>query len=730
MPNGANWGKNEMAKFGLNLLPILAVWLTMFFPAFAGAENSSSIVENAAVTQIPAAFATPVEYSPAVQNAAENCVPNDYPGCYNGSVYWYDSCGNIIELSEDCGGYGCIDADPLNIRCGCAPKAESACYNGSVYWHNSCGEVGELKEDCGEYGCESNQCRCTTSIGCGDGMLYWDNSCSIGNRLLTEEEIRQVCPAAGPDRNCVIANNSQGWECLGENTCFPNNYAECYGGDVYWFDSCGQMGSVSQSCNGLGCTNNVCNSLRCTANSTTQCYDGDIYWFDSCGQQGALKQNCNGNGCANNQCAQPPTIAILGYTPTIQPDEPGVLNWSVSGQPVEIGVNISYAYDKRDAVSVPVKLNPANKYMLAVIPQKSASTIYVQIYAKTASGNEVKSGWVQIKLQTTCGAQNGNCVAPRTLYASTLDPAAIDGATASLLETSQQALQYENQCYLPEIQYRINFDFIDYSELGVVVDAGVTVFKLFTIGSCLDDGWLTLGCGFDAGTTVLMITPLVEASVPVKIAKLASAGKVITAVGTTAKLAKAVRNIKIELLALSGKVALTTTATGTKLAKAADIGIIQIKFITGKIYQKYPALAQAFFKSTQAEAAIGRLRALGSTNAVLETVITKGGDIIRTIRTGSSSKGTVWLEEGTTETGWLKIVQKHLSQFTANGIPGGEVQQKIFDTIKNPTAGIKPSLKGGWCFFSTLADGTFIKAVVGSNGYIVSAFPTKDFVCN
>ena len=47
---------------------------------------------------------------------------------------------------------------------GCTPEASSSCFNGDVYWYDSCGNPGAVKEDCNGRGCSSGVCQ-TASIG-------------------------------------------------------------------------------------------------------------------------------------------------------------------------------------------------------------------------------------------------------------------------------------------------------------------------------------------------------------------------------------------------------------------------------------------------------------------------------------------------------------------------------------------------------------------------------------
>jgi hypothetical protein len=92
--------------------------------------------------------------------------------------------------------------------------------------------------------------------------------------------------------------------------CTANASADCYAGDVYFHDSCGNLGSLKQDC-ANGCSNGAC--VTCTSHATTKCYAGDLYWYDSCGNLEGIAQNCPG-ACSNNQCAAE-TWRCVSYPP-------------------------------------------------------------------------------------------------------------------------------------------------------------------------------------------------------------------------------------------------------------------------------------------------------------------------------------------------------------------------------------------------------------------------------
>jgi uncharacterized repeat protein (TIGR01451 family) len=93
----------------------------------------------------------------------------------------------------------------------------------------------------------------------------------------------------------------------GNNNCTPNYQQRCIGSNIFWYDSCGNQGSLIQYCsNGCsgntcinGCVGNSCNS--CSSGYQQRCLGNNLYWFDSCGNQENFIQYC-ANGCYGNSC--------------------------------------------------------------------------------------------------------------------------------------------------------------------------------------------------------------------------------------------------------------------------------------------------------------------------------------------------------------------------------------------------------------------------------------------
>jgi hypothetical protein len=202
------------------------------------------------------------------------------------------------------------------------------------------------------------------------------------------------------------------------------------------------------------------------------------------------------------------------------------------------------------------------------------------------------------------------------------------------------------------------------------LDLGWTGVKIFTIGSCIDDGWLTAGCAIDAGTTILMVVPIPvaeEADVAVKVAnaavKISDGSRMLREISTLEKLSTAAT--KVEITGIKGT---KYVVEGSKLSRASELGLIKIDFTKGRITRLHPELSEWFFKN--GESAIMRLRATGATNEMIEKAIlsgSQGPDKIIKISawTKGNSRGVAYLEDGVARNvngaggyGWKHLASK------------------------------------------------------------------------
>ena len=392
----------------------------------------------------------------------------------------------------------------------------------------------------------------------------------------------------------------------------------------------------------------TCNTAQtCNSHSTTQCYNENAYWYNSCGQKEELKQNCNSLGCTNGQCNLPPSttqkITTTNYTSTMENGYIGAIEWSTQGNIKETGIYFAYKSDKSDAQKISSKINSLGTYAAMISSKKGVCQFYLRPYAITTTGQTIYENWITV----TSGINT----------CSTKSTANLNSEN-KLVYSKELIYSSTSTCNTSEIPF--NIDSINWTEFCLT--AGYEAAKLVTIGSCIDDGVLTLGCGFDVFSTVIMIVPMggTELGAATKAAKtlaiLSDGSRALKTIGSVAKLSKVIKTISLTVE--GSKIALS----GTKIARAVELGLIKVDFVAGKMTTTTTKLVKWF--TTKGESAITKLKGTGATNEMLETIITKGSaDLDKTINLTSWSKGTAYLGDGISGAsgwGWKHMVsQKH-----------------------------------------------------------------------
>lgn len=82
-----------------------------------------------------------------------------------------------------------------------------------------------------------------------------------------------------------------------EPDCDSHDNRACYGGDVYWYDSCGDRESMAEAC----ASNEECVDdgdeasceVQCESGSYTTCNGDAVYTMDTCGNLGSKKESCD-----------------------------------------------------------------------------------------------------------------------------------------------------------------------------------------------------------------------------------------------------------------------------------------------------------------------------------------------------------------------------------------------------------------------------------------------------
>ncbi len=207
------------------------------------------------------------------------------------------------------------EIDCLEGKVCCLPKCEShaelKCYEGHVFWYNSCGHRQEKKEYC-YHGCFEGKCKAAPEAFCGtstEGPCETDDNCTTGGcssqvcQSVNEDPVSTTCiykdcyNAAEYDMVCKCVEG----ECRWKKECESHHTYKCYEGHVYWYDSCGNKEEKKYACE-HGCENRQCKGY-CQSHHEFKCYEGHVYWYNSCGNKEDKKQACE-YGCFEGACIE------------------------------------------------------------------------------------------------------------------------------------------------------------------------------------------------------------------------------------------------------------------------------------------------------------------------------------------------------------------------------------------------------------------------------------------
>lgn len=235
---------------------------------------------------------------------------NNYLGCYNNDVYWFDNYGNRQQMYQDCGDTYC-DTTGSNYCVGnsiyrqrtCYNRgcAGSACYNTGTIYSNA-----ELVQTCG-YGqtCQNgyctSTCECTSGLCC-DGCHYK----SAYTTCNTETQTEYGCPfgsACGSDVGVRTKTRNQ--YCSGYSSQCTGSWSNWTGlSDWRIVDYC----STTQTCyygNPICQTSPACQSTPSyISHYLKSCYDSDLYWYDSLNVRQEKYRDCQDtNDCTIDSCS-------------------------------------------------------------------------------------------------------------------------------------------------------------------------------------------------------------------------------------------------------------------------------------------------------------------------------------------------------------------------------------------------------------------------------------------
>jgi hypothetical protein len=100
--------------------------------------------------------------------------------------------------------------------------------------------------------------------------------------------------------------------------CLPRAGTSCNEGDLWWFDSCGNVEEIAEDCtaDGAVCRDGAC----CHQHQRTTCRDGDAWWVDSCGNLEEIREACDdGLACTTDACSE--AEGACGHVPDCRDEE-------------------------------------------------------------------------------------------------------------------------------------------------------------------------------------------------------------------------------------------------------------------------------------------------------------------------------------------------------------------------------------------------------------------------
>jgi|GEM_PF-321077 len=193
-----------------------------------------------------------------------------------------------------------LDQDEDGVGDACQPE---------LLWR--CGACGVARVDEGEVSCNEVRCAQRRAERCVEGEWQTEEDCTERGALCVISDGVPRCQlpegeGCATSSDCVTGRCVEGL-CLRpiidtpDPRCEPEASLICSAGDVWWLDSCGELGVLAEACSGgATCVLDEVAQCRCVERSAERC-DGDArYDVDSCGNQGGLLEQCS----SGRRCVQ------------------------------------------------------------------------------------------------------------------------------------------------------------------------------------------------------------------------------------------------------------------------------------------------------------------------------------------------------------------------------------------------------------------------------------------
>lgn len=221
--------------------------------------------------------------------SGQSCAADD--DCASFSDICHTAKGRICLPPSSAGGSCAADHDcakDLSCESGrcerdsqvCTPNFRTTCYSGDVYFEDSCGERGTLSKHCGTGSscvekligratCEADAevCTATSKTACDGQKVVALDSC--GN----VDAVKQVC---GVGQSCSQSTPTAA-TCIAH--CIEKAGARCFGGDVWWVNSCGVTGDRLDYCGSAPCVDS--GSFAYCVEVELRCWDTDHKCYKS-----------------------------------------------------------------------------------------------------------------------------------------------------------------------------------------------------------------------------------------------------------------------------------------------------------------------------------------------------------------------------------------------------------------------------------------------------------------
>lgn len=310
-------------------------------------KNTMQTIYKVAILGIFLMLVIPAIGSTGIVNAQYyGCTSRASEKCMNNNLYWYDSCGNIQEISQTC---------------------STGCYNGATI----CGYNNNYNYNYNYNYNNYSKCTYHAYKLCAGNSVYWYSGCN------QQQDLYQTC---GGGQTCQYGQCTFNVQPIQHNTTGYVAYSRtiCSGSTILWYDSFGVVSGTYKKC----ADKNSCTLDSCSGN----------------GCSNILK--CDGSTCAvgsadhNTHCltAQPQTNPAT--QPNTNPTETPTINPNQNTTPnTNLPINgLSAAFF--------VKQNAESNQWQKTTDINSNNQVYFMISASNTSANQIDNVSISANIPT------------------------------------------------------------------------------------------------------------------------------------------------------------------------------------------------------------------------------------------------------------------------------------------------------------------------------------------